>query len=184
MVNINLDIDGTLKSYDFPESWDDVTVGQFEKLSLIQNSRNSIQYIAEVISALSELTVDEFFMVPSSDFDRLSSVVNFTLTPVKAEPKDSIILNEEEYFTVNDFSKMNIGEVFSIETIVESKAGVDGVTNIDSIISKLLCIFLRKKVDGKIETFKNTFMEREELFKQVKITDVHNLFLFFSIGKS
>jgi hypothetical protein len=51
-------------------------------------------------------------------------------------------------------------------------------------MAKLLCIFLRKKKEnGKLESFKNSFMEREELFENVMISDVNNLFLFFLDGK-
>ena len=57
--------------------------------------------------------------------------------------------------------------------------------NIAPAMAKLLCIFLRKKKEnGSLETFKNSFMEREILFEEVIISDVNDLFLFFLDGEN
>lgn len=178
MIELKLEIDGVAKEFNIPTNWEEVTVGQFEKLAKVEHNTNVIKYLSSVICALSGITEDEFFMIPADKFEDMMEVLEFVVKPIDTKIKDSIIIDDEEYFIKKDFNKMNMGEIISIETLTES------AESIDTIISKMLCVFLRKKVDGKLEDFKNSFMEREELFKSVIITDVHNLFNFFLTGEN
>lgn len=178
MIKLNLEIDNVTKQFEIPTEWNEVTVGQFEKLANVEKNKNVIKYLSSVICALSGITEDEFFMIPADKFEDMLEVLEFLSKPIVDNDIDFIVIDGEEYWLKKNFEQMNMGEIISIETLTE------GITNIDTAISKLLCIFLRKKVDGELETFKNSFMEREELFKTVKITDVNNLFLFFSTGRT
>jgi len=45
-----------------------------------------------------------------------------------------------------------------------------------------LYFFKKEKANGKLESFKNDFMERETIFNQAIITDVNNIFLFFQMA--
>ena len=38
----------------------------------------------------------------------------------------------------------------------------------------------KKKENGKLEAFKNDFLERAESLRTISISDIHNVFVFFS----
>ena len=96
------------------------------------------------------------------------------------EEKEYLLVEGDKYYLKKDFSQLTLGEQASIEIILKKYDG-----KLENAISELLCIFLRKKRDnGKLEKFKNSFMGRSEMFNDVMIADVHNIFIFFLTGRN
>jgi hypothetical protein len=179
MINLKLEIDDEVKEFTLAENWDELTIGDFVKLfSFEREGLNSVELSVKIINVLTDIDENLIMMMDVKDFETLTEVFSFTskeLTPINVE---SVELEGETYYLKNDFSKLTMGEVISIETILQSADG-----NLFKVMDKLLCIFLRKKKDnGKLEAFKGEFMDRVNLFKKAPISKVYNVFSFFLTG--
>lgn len=181
MINLIIELDGEEHNFNVPTGWNEVTVKTAAALSAVKKTnRTDIEVMVDIISLLANIDGELIYMLTSEQFNEVVEIVKFTTEEIKGEMADSVIINDEEYFLKKDFSQLTMGEIISIDTIIAQNEN-----NIAPAMAKLLCIFLRKKKEnGNIESFKNSFMERESLFEQVIISDVHNLFLFFSDGRN
>ena len=176
MIELNLKVNGVKDKYEICNDWSEATVEQFMKFSAIDfKAKTEIETLVDVISAFSSISPDELLLIPAKKFMKIIDAMEFTKSKLPEVEKDSIIINDEEYFLKKDFKDLNTGEMISINMIIEQ-----GDDNLNRVIDKLLCIFLRKKVDGEIEVFTNDMMSRCDMFKKVKITEVHEMFIFFS----
>lgn len=181
MINLIIEVDGEEHNFNVPTGWDEVTVKSAAALSDIKKTdRTDIEVMVDIISLLANIDSELIYMLTSEQFQKVVDIIKFTTEDVKGEMADSVIVDGEEYFLKKDFSQLTMGEIISIDTIISQNEN-----NIAPAMAKLLCIFLRKKKEnGNIESFKNSFMERESLFEGVIISDVHNLFLFFLDGRN
>jgi len=176
MIELNLKVNGVKDKYEICNDWSEATVEQFMKFSAIDfKAKTEIETLVDVISAFSSISPDELLLIPAKKFMKIIDAMEFTKSKLPEVEKDSIIINDEEYFLKKDFKDLNTGEMISINMIIEQ-----GDDNLNRVIDKLLCIFLRKKVDGEIEVFTNDMMSRCDMFKKVKITEVYEMFIFFS----
>lgn len=174
---LNLTIDDETKTYDIPDSWGEITVSTLQKLGAeAPEGMTEIERSVNTISTLLGIDVDDVMMIPIDDFKKISSEVAFLNTEIESNPKDEITIDGETYYVKKDFDKLTTGEVISISTIMNKYD-----QELIPAMAELLCIFLRKKKEnGKLETFKNSFMERAELFGKVNVVEVYNLFINFS----
>jgi len=179
MININLDIDGEVTQLSTPQEWAEVTVGQSIRINSIdKEGKSELALIVSILSILTGIEEEILWMLSPEQFMELSEVIKFTNQEIVGTKVDSVMVGEEEYFLKKDFEKLTLGEIISIETIMKQSDG-----NLTDAMGKLLCIFLRKKKpNGNLETFRNSFMDREEQFMDLKITDVNNVFIFFLDG--
>lgn len=180
MEKLILTIDDKSTEYSIPTSWDEVNVDQFAKIyGLSQEGLTMIEYFAEVLSILMEIDVDDIMMMDSESFNMLSGKVEFIQNELKANEVDYVTVEGTKYYLKKDYGSLNMGEIISIEKLME-KHGQD----LGTAMSDLLCIFLRKKKDnGKLENFKSSFMGRSEMFGKITVTDIYNVMLFFSNGE-
>lgn len=180
-MKLELTIDGVEKNYNIPESWDDVTLGMFEKIvSIDMNGENDLLDSMKLVSAVTGMEMEDVMLIPIDEMPKILDLLKFANTEVEQRKTDSIKIGDDEYFVKDDFNKMTTGEVISVDMISKKYNG-----KVERAISEFMCIFLRKKVDGKLETFKAEFMERADLFREsVKVTDVYQLFVFFSNGET
>ena len=179
MIELNLKVNGVKDKYEICNDWSEATVEQFMKFSAIDfKAKTEIETLVDVISAFSSISPDELLLIPAKKFMKIIDAMEFTKSKLPEVEKDSIIINDEEYFLKKDFKDLNTGEMISINMIIEQ-----GDDNLNRVIDKLLCIFLRKKVDGEIEVFTNDMMSRCDMFKKVKITEVYEMFIFFQISR-
>lgn len=182
MIKINLNVDGDEMEFNLPESWNEVSVKKASELSNAKkfDGKNELELSVSIISILTGIDEEIIYMMSQEQFMEVIEAIKFTNEDIISEEKESILIKGEEYFLKKDFEKLNMGEIISIETLVKQADG-----NLSKCMSKLLCIFLRKKKEnGNLESFKNSFMEREELFDEIMITDVNDLFVFFSSGRT
>jgi len=180
MIQINVEVDEELQEYQFPTDWSEVTIQQFMNLySIDTNIHQGMFYTFEVIHKLTGISRDIIEQIDYEDFKELIKNLAFVYEPVTENKKESVIVDGEEYFLYTEFNKYTAGEVISIETILQSAEG-----DIKKVMSKLLCIFLRKKKEnGKLESYKTSFMSREESFKKIKINEINHIFSFFLTGR-
>lgn len=177
MTELIIETDNDTFKYNVPESWEEITVDKYIQLIGVVETDNKYEYLKTILFILTGIPEDIFYQIPGTNFSILLDQIRFLEEDVNGDYKDSIQLNGTEYFIKKDFDQMNTGEIISIETITNN------LKNPEFVIDKMLCIFLRKKLEnGKLERFRNDMMERAEEFKQIMITDVHSLFVFFSNG--
>lgn len=177
MVQLKIEIEEEIKEYFLPESWEEIKVNQFGKIIEAQDTDNltGIEKAVLALKAVTDIDEDIIYQLPIETFNKIIETISFTNTPIEAELKESIIVDDEEFFLKKDFDQLLLGEVISIEMIMEKTNG-----NIFKSIEELLCIFLRKKKDnGKLEPFKTDMMLRATKFKDIPITDIYQLMLFF-----
>lgn len=181
MIDLRLNIDGEDYNFELPESWEDIKVKDFSKIIGVQekDNLNGLERIIEIINVISGIPVDLIMMIPITEFNKITEKLAFVNEDIKAQMKDSIIVNGEEYFLKKDFDNLTMGEIITIEMLVEETGG-----NIFKALDKLLCVFLRKKRDnGKLEMFKTDMLERSDIFKDISITEIYQLMIFFSTGR-
>ena len=181
MIILNLEIDGEEKSYEIPTSWSEVTVGQAADIQNI--SVENLTIIEKIVKILTILTPgiseDDIMLMSPEQFNQISEQLTFISNEIQGEPVNFLTIGGEEYFVKKDFTKLTMGEIISVDTIMKQTDN-----DITRALPKMLCIFLRKKKEnGELESFKSSFMQREEMFKGVIITDVAKLFDFFLNGE-
>ena len=180
MVKLNLEIDGENKTYDIPTQWDDVTVDKFIEIVKLNEKKdiNDLEKVMELMNILTTIPKDDVELLPVESFMEIQNNFSFVKTDVDKKMKDSIVIDGEEYFVKNDFNDLTMGESITIETLLKE------ADNPMYILDKMLCLFLRKKKEnGKLESFKTTFLtDRIDIFRKAPITEVYNNLIFFSSG--
>jgi hypothetical protein len=182
MINVELEIDDEVKNFNLPTGWDDITVKDFCNIySHNYENMSQIEQAVTILSTLGNIDAEDIMMLTPEQFKMLSEYVSFiNKEEVPKNDVEYIEIDGEQYYLKSDFSQLTLGETISIELIVKETDG-----NIIKAIDSLLCIFLRKKKDnGKLESFKNEFMNRKDIFKNIRIMDVYHLFTAFSIGNN
>jgi hypothetical protein len=179
MVELNLNIDDEVKTFNIPQSWDEVTIDQFIKLfSFDREILTEVEVSVKTMQAFTDIDEEYLLMLDLKDFHQLIELLSFTNVNLTPQSKESIIIGEDEYFIKKDFDTLSMGEMISIETIIKQTNG-----NFLKAIDKLLCIFLRKKKEnGNLEAFRTEHMNRAESFRAIPITQVYEVFNFFLDG--
>lgn len=180
-MNLELIIDGQKKEYKVPENWGEVSLEVFEQIASVSlDGGNDMLESIKLLCSVTGMSMEDAYLLPIDELPQILEVLKFANNPVDEKEVESVIIEGEEYFLKKDFDKMTTGEVLSIDMISKKHEG-----KIEKGMSEMMCVFLRKKVDGKLEPFKAEFMERAELFrKNVMVSDIYQMFLFFSNGES
>lgn len=181
MITINIEIDEEIKSYDFPTSWEEVSVEQFVRIFTDKSvSENPLSATIKIVSAISGIDEDILMLMDIEDFKSLSKNLSFIEDQLEVKNIEYIELEGEKYYLYQDFNKLTTGEIITIETLMDSKNG-----NIYEVMGELLCVFLRKKTEsGKFEKFKTDMLKRKDLFMKAKISEIHHIFNFFLTGRN
>ena len=181
MIKLRIDVDGVENYFEVPSSWSEVTVKIFDKIHNIE--RDGLSDLNLSIKTIAAITGVDEEIVGQLDFDsfgQLADALSFISEEIQTTEVEHIEAGGVKYYLKKDFDKLNVGEVASIELILEKHK-----SNIVSAMPEMLCVLLRqKKENGELESFKNEFMLRREIFEEVSIVDVNDLFLFFSDGGS
>jgi len=180
MIKLNLTIDDEVKVFDIPQNWEDVTVGMYEGIANLDRTKeNEFQLAIDALCVLSGMSLDDAYALPVEKMPEILEQIKFTSKEIEPTNKEFILIDGEEYYLKSDFSQLTNGEVISLELLNKKYDN-----NIEKAMTEMLCIFLRKKKEnGNLEGFKNSFMDRADLFREkVSIADVYNMFLFFSTG--
>jgi hypothetical protein len=180
MIQLNIEIDDELKTFNLPENWDEVTVKDFCKLfEFEREGLTDYELTVKTIEAITGVDEDILMLMDYNDIKQIIDVLKFTTEDLEPQITDSVIIDDEEWFIDKDFDKISLGLVINFELLYEQSGG-----NLLKSMDKLLCLFLRKKKpNGKLEKFKPEFMERAELFSKAPISKVHHIFSFFLLGE-
>jgi hypothetical protein len=181
MIEVKINMDGYEAIYNFPESWDEVTVKQFAELYKTKNpNNNDLLGAVNIISALAGIEQAVLLQMDIDDFKELSNKLTFITKEIPKTEVDYLELDGDKYYLYTEFNKYTTGEVITIETLMEGAQN-----DVNKIMADLLCLFLRKKdEDGKFEKFTTDMLRRKELFLGVPISNIYHIFLFFSTGRN
>jgi hypothetical protein len=180
MIEINVELDDRVETYNFPTEWSEVTIEQFGRLYTINKDIHSgMFYTFEVLHQLTGIDREIIEQIDYESFSEIIDKLKFIYEPLPVRDNLSIVVDGEEYFLYTEFNKYTAGEIISIETILQSVN-----KEIYKVMPELLCIFLRKKKEnGKLEKYKTSFMERRDKFRNIKIDEINHLFTFFLTGR-
>jgi hypothetical protein len=177
MTDLKLTIDGVERDYKIPDSWNDITVEGYQKIVNMPKDLTGVFLSIELAIRMTGMSREIIEELPIEEFNKILDRMTFVNSEMGDHLKESVEIDGETYFFKKDFTKLTTGEVASIDLILNSSDN-----NWYNVIEKLLCIFLRKKVDGELEKFKSEMMDRADKFKRLKITDVQPIFFYFSSG--
>ena len=180
MIDLKIEVDDEVMEFTVPESWADVTVGQYvDSVNLNREGLSDIDLMIEMLSIFSNVDREISEMMDYESFNKLVMTFQFLEKEITNVVKDFVELDGETYFLKKDFESLTMGELISIEAIIAK------YEDLTKAMPELLCIFLRKKTKkGKLEKFKTSMMGRAEMFKKVSIEEVHQIFFYFSDGKN
>lgn len=177
MNTLKLTIDNKTNLYTYPSDWSEVTVKQYRELQELDSNNHSLKNRVSIVAIMLGINDDVIYQFSPDDFNKIEADLVWFLKPMEIEENvDSLELNGETYYLYQDFKSYGVGEMISIELLIEKSKG-----NLLAVYNELLCIFLRKKdANGKFETFKNAMMERASLFDSVPIGKINSMMVFFS----
>lgn len=193
MKQLIIEIDDKKKEFNIPTDWNEISIKTYRQLLTIDDSTSVIEQRMKIISILIGVDSEIVEQIYEEDFIILENAIEWLIKLEQKEnglewvigeipdiKKEFIEINDEKYYVYSDFNKLTMGEQISLNILLEQTQG-----NLLSSYNKLLCILLRKKKEnGKLEAFKSSFMDRADMFDNINISDVHNLFVFFSIGEN
>lgn len=178
MRSLVITVDDVKKQFEIPESWNEVPISSYRKMSVIPDDDSLLLKRMKIASILCNIDLDLVSMMYSEDFSLLESALEWVNGPITDDKSEFILVNGEEFYFYKDFNKLTMGEELSINIIMEKSSG-----NLLSCYNELLCILLRKKkANGKLESFKSEFMSRANDFDSIPIGKINSLMLFFSNG--
>lgn len=163
-------------SYNFgewncPESWDDITLKQFQEINQYYADKDKRFDIREVIHILTNKTIDEVNSLPAEFLEIIMDKLSFVTTePEQKEPTNKIEINGETY-QINFMEKLKTGEYVSVDNIIKSDR---------NDYASILAILCRK--DGEIYDSKfeaELFEERKKLFEEQPVTKILPIVSFF-----
>ena len=174
MIDVTLNWEDKSETYSVPTGWDDVSVETFCKLFRQADELHPRLKLVKNIEILTGIPEESLMELTMDTFNEIVANFAFINTDVTGELREYVELEGEKYYLKSEFKDYTYGEQTSIEIILEQNDG-----NIMQCMDKMLCVMLRKKVDGKLERFNSDFMDRYELFKSIPISHIYKLITFF-----
>ena len=162
------------KEYELLNKWEEINLSLYSEIMEIfkLDETSYINKTIKVINILSGISIKNIMKMNIADFNKIQDELKFITTEIDGIDIDMITISGEDYYIKKDFNKLTVGESISLEVIDKDN------------LPMMLTVFLRKKVDGKLEDFDTDFVEeREEIFKNIIITDVYNMFKSFINGE-
>ena len=157
-----------------PTSWDDVTVNQYQALTLLSKDdyKNDLAYTVAVLQVLCEL--DNMTELPLSAIEELAPYISFLINEPSKERYETLKHNGVTYKWIDSFNAITVGEAISIELPID----LEELTFTMSY-DVVLAVMLRE--EGK-EFNAKEFKKNRELFGGLPITEVIGQLVFFLNG--
>lgn len=150
-----------------PMSWDDITLGQFQEMTSLENNDD----ILDVLPIILGKTKEEVMQLPVEFMDAIMDGMGFLQEkPIQGEPTNKIEIDGEVY-SIAYMEKMKTGEYLAVDNVLRSDP-----SNLAAILA-ILCRREGEVYDSDFEA--NKFNERLSMFKGVSITKVLPLTAFF-----
>ena len=154
---------------DIPESLDDITLEQYQKLLLIEEPTND-----DLLSIFLNLNQQGVDKIKASEVDKLTSLIN-SLFEVKQEHKLTFILRGQEFGFIPDLDNITYGENKDITTYVNDWQSMH----------KAMAVLYRPIIQNQTQKRKyligdyNGTREYSEIMKQMPLSIVMGAMVFF-----
>ena len=159
------------KEWTVPTSWNDITLGKYEKIEAFFSEKENGFDMRECIHILCDKTIDEVNALPVEFVEDIMDYLKFlNEKPNVKEPTNSITIDGEKY-SINFMEKLKLGEYVSADNVLK---------NDKHNYAALLAILCRK--DGEIYDSKfeaELFEDRVKLFEKQPITEILPIISFF-----
>jgi len=182
---IKLKVNDEVKSYKLPTSWDEVSLGQYTKLMIAVDKKESteIELMVKSLEALADIPGGLLTKVPIkmlreayNHLKELTSIVpNKELTRV-------IEIDSIEYGFIPNFDELSLGEFVDLDNYLQ-----DGFNNLDKVFAVLYRpVVKRDGIKYIIEDYNlDNIVNRRKLFKErMSIDTLYAALVFFcNIGR-
>lgn len=159
---VSIEYDG--KVVNVPESWEDVTVGQYEAWGLDepQTARERVEYVARICQVEPEILL----AWPAEVFNRIVEYIGFVFDNTPVEPCPYVDIDGVR-FIINIEHKITTGEWVDAEAVQE---------NGEAIISNMLAILCRPIGEAYNDENNDT---RQAMFASQPLGKVRGVLAFF-----
>lgn len=152
-----------------PESWEEVTLKQFQKIT--ENQDKGTSDISTLLSILTEKERDEINQYPAEIVESLlARLVFLNEDPRYGQSSNKIKIGKETYL-INYLEKLKFGEYVDVNTVIEKDK---------YNYSACLAILCRK--DGELyddDFIANKLDDRIKMFEELSVVEVMPLITFF-----
>ena len=179
---INLTIED--KNYILAESWAEITFDQYINIINIakEDKMSEFERAIKIVAQLSNQPIEceEYILkLEKSDFEEMASYFEWASKPIEevAAAKDILEIDGRTYKIKNEYNKLSIGEMISVETLIANEKSLDPFEIVFGVL-------LREIVDGKEKEFnEDDFIYIVSKLKtKVMLLDVYNHISFFLSG--
>ena len=157
--------------YNFPTSWEQVTLAQYQELERIYSDKDKQIDIRDVLSVLTAHSKDEVDQLPIDFLETLLEALKWIYkTPEWGQPSNKVEISGETYY-VNIQNKLKTGEYIAVDTILKSDK---------HNYAAIMAILCRK--DGEIydSKYENEVLEeRIKMWEQQPVLNVMKVVSFF-----
>jgi len=165
------------KKIQVPDSWDDVTIGQFQEINSLTSEDH--ERTIDVISILIDEDPELIRKFDVSTFTTLINMLTWTNEmPSDANYKPIITIGDEQFGLVPKLQNLTVGEWMDLDTLLK-----DPMTNMHQVMSVLYrpLVTAFNDRDRLIDEYDFDKMERQAIKFQehVKISDVYGALVFF-----
>jgi len=167
MIENNIDFG----EWKVPESWDEITLKQFEDIERYYSDEEKEFDVREVLHILCNKTVDEVNSLPMQFTEKILDKLSFVQEKMPAvEPTNKIVIDNVKY-QINYMEKLKTGEFVATDGIIHSDR-----FNYAAILA-VLCRKPNEIYDSKFEA--EMLDARIKMFEQQPITKVKAIVDFF-----
>lgn len=154
-----------------PTSWDEVSVGCFEKIEEYYRENKDVRNITDMAAIMIGKDKDFVMSLPSDFLGIILSKLDFMSTPPEQkEPTNKIVIDNEVY-QVNIRERLRTGEYCAVEMAMKDNP---------RCFANILAILCRKEGEIYDSKFENEILpERVKLFESQPITNVLPVATFF-----
>tara|TARA_R110000744_G_scaffold126526_3_gene232905 strand:+ start:4059 stop:4568 length:510 start_codon:yes stop_codon:yes gene_type:complete len=160
-----------------PQEWEDVTLGEFIELSLldINSFASPIEYYIKMLEVFGNDLTDIVDFIKFGDITSIINQMSFLNTPPEHKDIKEVTINKVTYKLIENMNDLSVGEYITMETLIE-RDKLNSITAIPTILSVIL-----RPVGEEFDS--NKCNERMELFKkELSIEQVLKMSVFFSTG--
>lgn len=162
--------------YQIPQSWEEITVKQFDKVQAILRDKDpdeiSLKTLASIAAALTEIPMGTLSQAPKQLFDLILQEINFLFDgSYEAPPKHKINIEGVVYSFPTSEDEITLGQWVD----------VDEVTKGEEVLASIMAIMLLP--EGQAHN-SNEFHKRKKIMQALPCTAVLPLLnFFFQSGK-
>ncbi|NDV79342.1 hypothetical protein [Dysgonomonas sp. 511] len=151
-----------------PDSWDDITLGDYERW-FMHTPADKQEYV-KLVADICKMEEDELLKAPAQLFDVITNAIGFIFEP-DFEPASKVEIGGREYFIAMS-DRLTLGEWIDIEEIL----GSDSTTKVSEILA-VVC----RQAGESYNT--ETAARRKDMFRNLPCTKALPLIAFFLFKK-